>query len=375
VLDACVRGIPFVQKKLEGNPNPDATSIMDYMLAVQKLKAAKPTKANQGVWDPEEAVGLIELHSFDMDIIPTEQLNEAAVWKAGLRRLPLGRLLTYLKPLARRDFLSNPGTPVFEVVLERLNNKTTLDQALKASKLTAAQILIHHTKVSEAWRPLPGQPKEKLGAIHPTLVKALDDLLHRSLNNRSKVRVEGEVLVAIDCRPTLAQNNCWGQDGLSCARAAAASLLSLKAEGATLKVVTSVKKQSGPGIVEVGLGIGNEDRLGEVISAFTSVQEPKLVDPSEVVAWARGQGKVFDMILVISDSCTVVKPGLKEELMKYREEIGKVKFVYSVLGSKSMDPGLSHVAVDEPGVPKMLDIMGWAVNYVPILQAFLADHH
>ena len=84
-------------------------------------------------------------------------------------------------------------------------------------------------------------------------------------------------------------------------RAAAASLLSLKAEGATLKVVTSVKKQSGPGIVEVcmfnetglltikfkwkfyfwiskqvGLGIGNEDRLGEVISAFTSVQEPKV---------------------------------------------------------------------------------------------------
>ena len=34
-------------------------------------------------------------------------------------------------------------------------------------------------------------------------------------------------------------------------RAAAASLLSLKAEGVTLKVVTSVKKQSGPGIVEV----------------------------------------------------------------------------------------------------------------------------
>ena len=34
-------------------------------------------------------------------------------------------------------------------------------------------------------------------------------------------------------------------------RAAAASLLSLKAEGANLEVVTSVKKKSGPGIVEV----------------------------------------------------------------------------------------------------------------------------
>ena len=60
---------------------------------------------------------------------------------------------------------------------------------------------------------------------------------------------------------------------------------------------------------------------------------------------------------------------------KSREEVGEVKFVYSVLGSKSMDPGLAHVAVEEDGVPKMLDIMGWAVNYVPILQAFLTDRH
>ena len=72
--------------------------------------------------------------------------------------------------------------------------------------------------MSEAWKPLPGQPKEKLGAIHPDLVKALDKLLQRSLNLQSKVRVEGKVLVAIDCRPTLAKNNCWGQEGLSCAR-------------------------------------------------------------------------------------------------------------------------------------------------------------
>ena len=49
--------------------------------------------------------------------------------------------------------------------------------------------------------------------------------------------------------------------------------------------------------------------------------------------------------------------------------------MYSVLGSKSMGPGVQGVAVDEVGVPKMLDIMGWSANYVPILQAFLADYH
>ena len=79
VLDACVRGFDFVQKKLEGNPK--TTPIMDYMASVQKVKAAKPSKANKDVWDPEEAVRLIALHSFDIDLLPTEQLKEAAVWE------------------------------------------------------------------------------------------------------------------------------------------------------------------------------------------------------------------------------------------------------------------------------------------------------
>ena len=69
--------------------------------------------------------------------------------QAGLVGLPLDRLLAYLKSLARRDFLSNPDSGVFKVVLDKLKDKnpTALDQALKASNLTASQILIHHTKV------------------------------------------------------------------------------------------------------------------------------------------------------------------------------------------------------------------------------------
>ena len=35
--------------------------------------------------------------------------------------------------------------------------------------------------------------------------------------------------------------------------------------------------------------------------------------------------KGFDMILVISDSCTVVKEGVKEELIKYRLNICRYK--------------------------------------------------
>ena len=53
-------------------------------------------------------------------------------------------------------------------------------------------------------------------------------------------------------------------------------MLSLKAGGITLEVVTCVKRS--PGIVEVGLGIGDESRLREAEAAFTSVPDPK-VDP------------------------------------------------------------------------------------------------
>ena len=82
VLDVCVRGYDFVQKKLEGNP--DTKDIMDYIGCVKNLKALQPSKANNGVWDPEEAVQLMHKHSFDIDILPTEQLKDAAVWEVSL---------------------------------------------------------------------------------------------------------------------------------------------------------------------------------------------------------------------------------------------------------------------------------------------------
>ena len=83
--------------------------------------------------------------------------------QAGLLRLPLDRLLTYLKSLARRDFLSNPDSGVFKVVLDKLKDKnpTALDQALKASNLTASQILIHHTKVGHQDKKKLYDPKYK----------------------------------------------------------------------------------------------------------------------------------------------------------------------------------------------------------------------
>ena len=38
------------------------------------------------------------------------------LFQAGLLRLPLNRLLDYLKSLARRDFLSNPDSGVLKVI-------------------------------------------------------------------------------------------------------------------------------------------------------------------------------------------------------------------------------------------------------------------
>ena len=128
VLDVCVRGFEEVQKKQKGNPA--TTSVLDYIGKVRRLKKDKPPKGEQEAWDPTEAINLIRNQSFTIDDLPSEHLNNPAIWEvlktlrdclrykrcssrlqAGLSWLPLDRVLFHLKSLARRKFLDPDSTP------------------------------------------------------------------------------------------------------------------------------------------------------------------------------------------------------------------------------------------------------------------------
>ena len=79
VLDVCVRGFEEVQKKQKGNPA--TTSVLDYIGKVRRLKKDKPARGKQEAWDPTEAINLIRNQSFTIDDLPSEHLNNPAIWE------------------------------------------------------------------------------------------------------------------------------------------------------------------------------------------------------------------------------------------------------------------------------------------------------
>ena len=58
--------------------------------------------------------------------------------------------------------------------------------------------------------------------------------MQRALPNMP--RVAGRVRLAVDSLPSLATNTCWGAPGLLCSRAAALTVLGLRAGGAEVEV-------------------------------------------------------------------------------------------------------------------------------------------
>ena len=78
VLMALVRSPDTARK--EFGSRPESQPILEYLTTVQTLKRET---------DPAVAVGLVEKHSFDVDMLPSHLLQHPSVWEAALPRLPL----------------------------------------------------------------------------------------------------------------------------------------------------------------------------------------------------------------------------------------------------------------------------------------------
>ena len=183
---------------------------------------------------PAQAVKLIEKHSFDVDSLPSHLLASPAVWEAGIARLPLRRTLHHLHAMARRGLLSSPDSAVLTRLLQALSSPL----ALKASQLQPGEIQASLTQAERRWAPLPGRGAEvpTIPCPHPTLITSLEHILHSSFTNVPQAC--GRVLLLLDTRPTLASNSCWGAPGLSCSKAAALTILGLRAGGAEVGIHT-----------------------------------------------------------------------------------------------------------------------------------------
>jgi len=354
VLKAVVRDVDDAQEAFKDKP--EAQPILEYMACVKDMNTCE---------DTETAIKLIDKHSFDVESLPTKLLSDARVWEHAISRLPVRMVLTRLKAMAKRGFLTDPNSSVLEKVLQSIKDPL----ALTASKLQPADILTIIAQVESVWEHPPtaahrvkagGENYVKIASPHESLLIELNKMMMSSMSNVLKVPCS--VLVCVDCRPCI-KRGCWGVWSLKVVRAISLTILALVKGGADLTLTTL-----GEDRVMQQLQVNNTDTVDTLANRLENVRGAVL-DPALLMRWARESNKKADLVMCMTSSHQEVdRKGLVTELELYRNTVFNVKHIYMALASKTITP---PVAVQSD--PNMLDISGWGPDSTRIIQAFAKD--
>jgi len=356
VLKAVVKSLDKARD--EYGDKPEAQPVLEYLACVQQIKRC-------GQSDQEAAVRLIDKHSFDIDILPSELLSQPRVWEHAVHRLPMTRVLDHLKTMARKGYLSSQSHPVLNQVLQCIRDPL----ALTASRLQPAEILSVLARVESSFAEPPAARKEnnqniRIPAPHPSLVEGLSRMMNNSFNNVPKtIGTPHKILVCIDCRPGLFEHGCWGSWSLKCSKAAAVTILSLKASGADMTLITMESDNK-----VTRIPVDDEDSVSSLVEKWRIVLEPRVVDPSYILSWSREENEKFSSIVIITDSHThLEKERVWRELETYRNINSQtVRMTFIALACKEL-------CLADQTDPGMLDIAGWGPDLVRVLLAFVRE--
>jgi len=354
VLMAVVRGLGVAQEqfrdKLEAQP------ILEYMTCVKEINQCT---------EAEVAIRLIDKHSFDIDCLPTHLLNHAKVWEHALSRLPVRGVLSHLRAMAKRGFLSSETSPVLIKVLQSIKDPL----ALAASKLQPADILTVIAQAEAGWEhpPTPAHRAKiqspsyvKIPSPHHSLISGLQKMMIASLSHVPKVPCS--VLICVDCRPTITKG-CWGLWSLKAVKAMSLTILALMKGGADITLTTL-----GEDKLMQQLPLNTTDTIDTLANRLEKVKGG-IMDPRLLISWAREGNKKADLVICMTDShAEVEREQLWTELEVYRSTLCQAKFIYCALSSKSLFPSVASKTD-----PLMLDICGWGPDSTRIIQAFAKD--
>lgn len=354
VLKAVVRGLGAAQE--EYGDKPEAQPILEYMTCVKEINQCG---------EPEAAIKLIDKHSFDVESLPSHLLNHAKVWEHAISRLPMRGVLSHLRLMNKRGFLTNESSPVLQKVL--LSMKDPL--ALAASKLQPADILSVIAQVEVLWEHPPTAAHRakmqspgyvKPPTPHHSLLTGLQKMLVSSMSHVPKVPCS--VVVCVDCRPNITKG-CWGIWSLKVVKAMSLTILSLMKGGADITLTTL-----GEDKLMKQLPLNITDTV-EILSSRLEKVKGGVIDPALLMRWAREGSKRADLVICMTDShAEVDREQLWTELEVYRNTVCPVKHIYMSLSSKTLVP-----TVASKTDPYMLDICGWGQDSTRIIQAFAKD--
>lgn len=316
-------------------PTADATHDA-YLSAVEEAKHAQ---------NAEQVGALIRAHNLPRECVPTQFLNDPAVWEALLERMPMTALVRNLGNLSKVGLLV-PMSNSLAGVVERLTN----EEQLHKSRIHPIAVLLALGTYSTG-RGLRGRGE---WTVAPQIVAALNEAFYKSFKN---VTPTGKrVCLAVDGSGSMQSSQIAGTN-ISCASAAAAlAMVAVHVE--PLQVVCSFTTRLRQHAFHPGTSI--EDAMKALFIA------PEGTDGALPMLWAMERSIPVDAFVLFTDNETwagYIHPA--QALEQYRQKLG--------IQAKMIAVGMvaNHVSVADPNDAGSLNVVGFDANVPEIMADFI----
>lgn len=292
---------------------------------------------------------LVKEYGLSWEMLPTESLNDVAVWNALLDgNVPLGALLRQLPRLTNLEIIKPLGGRTAEIVA-RLTDK----DAIVKARLHPLQLLVA-LKTYQSGRSFAGSSTWE---ANTQIVDALDKAFYLAFE---AVKPTGKRwLLALDVSGSMDWNNIQGMPITSRVASAAMSLVTVASEPNTHVVGFSDKL--------VPISISPRQRLDDVINTVSAIPMGG-TDCALPMIYAMEKNLEVDAFVVYTDSETWagrIHP--HEALEHYRKKTG-IDAKLIVVGMDS-----SKFSIANPDDSGMLDIAGFATDTPALMAEFVAE--
>jgi 60 kDa SS-A/Ro ribonucleoprotein len=297
--------------------------------------------------DTKSAVKIIQDYNLPRECVPTEFMNEVAVWEAMLQDMPMMAMIRNLSKMTSIGLIG-PNSEAEKLVVARLNDTERLAKA-RIHPIKALIALKTYSSGKGFRGKLSWSPR-------PKVIDALDEAFYKSFGF---VEPTGKtILVAVDNSGSMS-SPCAGEQVLSAREAAVAmAMLYVRTEEnvVAMKFATSAEE----------FKLSKKTRLDDAIKQVGGVGEG--TDCSVPIKWAEKNKIDAEAIIEITDSQSWYGgEHVSEAFKRYANKSGHmVKFV---VDQASSDKG----SLCDPKDSRMMDVAGFDGSVPLAIASFLTE--
>lgn len=305
---------------------PPADEALAFIWAFERVQTAA---------DVETVVKLIETYDLPREALPTQWLNDPAVWEALLVKMPLTAMIRNLGVMSKIGLLT-PLSDVEQTVVERLGDTNRLRKAR-----------VHPIAVLSALRVYGmGRGFRGDGTWKPTarITDALDAAFYEAFHNVEPANKR--IMLALDVSGSMGAGAIAGVPGLT-PRDGSAAMALVTAKTERQHAIVSFQDKIVP------LNISTKMRLDDVTKATNGLPFGR-TDCAQPMIYALDNKIKVDTFVIYTDNETYAgTPHPAQALVKYRDKLGiDAKLV--VVGMTS-----NNFTIAGPKDPAMLDVVGF----------------